>query len=200
MSKRTVWALAAAVVVVASGAVAVARSWEPYKFQGAATYKFRITQPDDEASQPILYSFDVRPAAGNAEDGRPQWRVTTTIERVMPQDEVESSAVFGMSPVLALAPTLMAGSPLFAGMLGQMDLSVGEKMSFFGAGRAEVTGKETVAGVEGFVCQLYMKQGEEMQRVAELVVNPDLAFPLRSRSYEDGQVKVEMLLLEYKKL
>ena len=77
-----------------------------------------------------------------------------------------------------------------------MDLKVGEKMNFFGAGIVKVIGKEKIAGREGFVCQLFQADEEE-KMMAEWVIDPELALPLRSKIFEDGELQGQIELVKY---
>ena len=197
MRTRTTILLTTTVVVLLSSAAALAGKWKPYDFKGAAFYKYRITKHEKGGKEQVVFTFEAKPAASTGSDRL--WDVTTSTQRVMKEDELKGAAVFGVSPILTLAPTLMIGHPLFATMIGEMELEVGEKLSFFGAGKAHVVDKVTVAGVEGFRCELFMKDGEAEKRVAEVVVNPDLAFPLRSRTFDGEAISLEMELLEYRK-
>jgi len=186
-------------ILFTTGALAFAGKWKPYEFNGAASYKYRITTYEDGGQKDLLFGFDLEPSTTKNAAGETQWRVTTTTQSLMNEDELKGAALFGVSPVLSMAPAMMLGNPMFGGLIGEMELEVGEKMSFFGMGKAVVTKKETVGGIEGYVCELYMKQDEGERKVAELVVHPDLAFPLRSRVYDEDQLQFQMELLEYKK-
>lgn len=199
MSSRRLSVLVSLVFVLAvSGAVALAGGWQPYGFKEAASYKYRIANHAGGETTELVYTLALQPTDKTV-NGQKLWKVATTNERFVPEGELEAAGIFGLDSVLGVLPTLMLGHPLFSSMVGEMELKVGEKMSFFGAGRAEVVGKEKVAGVEGFVCHLFMKQDDGEQKVAELVVNPDLPLPLRSRTFEDGELRFEMELIEYRK-
>jgi len=178
-------------VVLGLAAVAVADSWTPYEFSGPAYYKYRIVQ---HGTDEVVYALDVQRSELPG-----KLRVTTTTESLMDEEDLKGGAVWGASPILTMAPMLMLGNPMFSGLISQMDLAVGTKRDFYGAGYAEIVSKETVAGVEGFRCELYMKDGEKTVKQAEITVHPDLALPLRSLVYDDGKPKFEMTLLEYRK-
>ena len=79
----------------------------------------------------------------------------------------------------------------------EMDLEVGEKMSCYGIGLIKVTGKEKIAGREGFVCQLFQTMDDEEELVAEWIVDPELALPLRSRVFSEEKVESQIELIKY---
>lgn len=183
----------AALIVAGLAATAFADSWTPYDFKGPAFYKYKITQHEDGA-QEVTWSLDVK---ASAQEGK--YDVTTTTTSVMDASDLEGGNFWSASPVLTVVPVLMVGNGMFAGLVPQMDLSVGAKKDLLGAGYVEVAGKETVAGVEGYRCEIHVKDDEKMVKQAEITIHPDLALPLRSRIYEDGKVTFEMELLEYRK-
>jgi len=191
---RTTRALALCLTLVLGFAVvATADTWTPYEFKGPAFYKYRIVQHGSDAVE-VVYSLDVEQSELPG-----KYQVTSTVRSVMDEKDLKGGAVFGASPILTMAPMLMLGNPMFSGLISQMDLAVGTKRDLFGAGYAEVVAMETLAGVEGFRCELYLKEGEKTVKQAEITVHPDLALPLKSRVYDDGEIQFEMTLLEYRK-
>jgi ATP-dependent RNA circularization protein (DNA/RNA ligase family) len=87
-------------------------------------------------------------------------------------------------------------NPAYGFFFSQMDLKVGEKMNFFGAGIIKVIGKQKIAGREGFVCQLFQADEEE-KMIAEWVIDPDLALPLRSKIFDDNELQGQIELVKY---
>ena len=75
----------------------------------------------------------------------------------------------------------------------QLELNVGEKMSLWGAGLVKVTGKETVAGIEGYIVEFYQTQNGEDKLVTKMTINPDYPLPLRSEVE-----KTKSVLIKYK--
>jgi hypothetical protein len=55
---------------------------------------------------------------------------------------------------------------------------------------------EEMAGRSGFVCQLFDSE-EEDKMLAEWVIDPELALPLRSKTYGDDGIEGEIELLKY---
>ena len=81
-----------------------------------------------------------------------------------------------------------------------VELEVGREQIIPGAGKVKITGKETIAGLEGYVCELFTTEGSREQRSFVMVIRPGLALPLRSVVYgEDGKPRYEKVLLEYEK-
>ncbi len=194
---RTV-VLSALAVLVAGGIALAADHWKPNEYKGPARYKYKVTSYDGDQKNEVVYILDIQATGQKNADGQPLLRVSTTTETLTTQDDLTSSGYLGFSPAQAWAP-LVASSAMYIAWMGQLDLEVGEKMSFFGVGKAKVLAKETVAGVEGYACEISMKDGDEEKKVADLVVSPDLPLALRSRTYSDGKVQFEMELLEYQK-
>ena len=79
------------------------------------------------------------------------------------------------------------------------ELKEGEKMSLFGAGTVKVTGKETVGGRTGFVCQYFQKTGDEEELIWEWTVDPELALPIKSIVHDGGRETSRAELTAYKK-
>ncbi|MBU1291843.1 hypothetical protein KJ898_08645, partial [bacterium] len=57
-------------------------------------------------------------------------------------------------------------------------------------------GKEKIAGREGFVCQFFQADEEE-KMLAEWVIDPELALPLRSKIFEDNELQGQIELVKY---
>ena len=185
-------------VILTVGTVALfahADQWKPYEFKGPAFYKYKITTAEGGEPMEIVYSLDIQ----NAGQPAGAYRVTTSIKTLVKAEDMGAEAFFGSSQALAPVAMLVLGGPMYSAFLGQMDLAVGEKMSFFGAGYAKVVRKQTFAGLEGFVCEIWIKQGDTDQKQAELTIHSDFPFPLRSRAFEDGEPRFDMELLEYRK-
>lgn len=83
-------------------------------------------------------------------------------------------------------------------LFSQLELQVGEKMSFYGQGIIEVVGTETIAGRNGYVCRYTEKSEDEL--LAEWVIDPDLALPLRSKMYDGGEMMGQIELLVYEEI
>ncbi|MEA1939428.1 MAG: hypothetical protein U9N03_02055, partial [Candidatus Caldatribacteriota bacterium] len=60
----------------------------------------------------------------------------------------------------------------------------------------KVIGKEKIAGREGFVCQLFQADEEDIM-IAEWVIDPELALPLKSRIFEDNELQGQIELVKY---
>jgi hypothetical protein len=100
---------------------------------------------------------------------------------------------------MGLSPAMLVMNPLFGAFLEQVELKEGEKMSLFGAGLVKVTKKEEVGGRTGLICELYTKQDDKDVLTWSCTVDPALALPIRSITYEEGKERHRMDLVSYKK-
>ncbi len=87
----------------------------------------------------------------------------------MTKDELGPETAFGLMGSYGISLNMLVINPAYGFFFSQMNLKVGEKMNFFGAGIIKVTGKEKIAGREGFVCQLFQADEEE-KMIAEWVM------------------------------
>jgi hypothetical protein len=177
-------------------ALAHAQAWEPYAFQGDERFEYVI---HGSGQDEVIYILDIR--REGEENGEARYRVSYTTESVVTASQLGADmafgGAFGMSLNMAiLNPMYM----MFMGpMFGDLEWEVGERLSLFGMGRMTITGTETVAGHEGFVVQFESGQGDERELAAEWVINPEIALPLRSRTYERGEVAMEAVLRSYQR-
>ena len=114
----------------------------------------------------------------------------------MRKDKLGPEAAFGLWGVYGISLNMLVINPAYGFFFSQMDLKVGEKMNFMGAGIIKIIGKEKIAGREGFVCQLFQAD-EEDKMVAEWVIDPELALPLRSKVFEDDELQGQIELIKY---
>jgi hypothetical protein len=94
---------------------------------------------------------------------------------------------------------MMYGNSMFAAMAEGLDLADGGLLDLGKEGRAVVVRRETVAGIEGFLVDLFARDGDTETKAAELVLKSDLPFPLRSRMYVQGDLVFEMELLHHER-
>ena len=83
-----------------------------------------------------------------------------------------------------------------------LELEVGNSMQVFDGSRVRVVEKQTVAGVEGYLCRKTVREeDEEGNRIeilnSEWVIAPKVGWPLLVRVYRDDQVVYVMELVEY---
>jgi len=169
-----------------------AQKWEPYQFRGDERFEYKILWEEDEERGEIIYILDIK----RSEKDEEVFEVTYTTKGTLTKDELGPETAFGLWGVYGISLSMLVINPAYAFFFSQMDLKVGEKMNFFGAGIIKIIGKEKIAGREGFVCQLF-RPDEEDKMLAEWVINPELALPLRSKIFEDNELQGQIELIKY---
>lgn len=177
--------------------------WKPWQFQVGETYEFRMTDHSRPDQAPIQLVLDLAPSEVQGKDGAKQVAVSYTTTVLVKESELGPQTAFGGGAgALAMGPAMLMLNPMITGFADQLTLEVGEKMALFGAGRIEITEKVKVAGIEGFLCKMYgPKQQEQAGALQfEWVVNPEIAAPLKSVTYDrKGQKTMEFELVSYSK-
>jgi hypothetical protein len=168
------------------------KKWKPYQFVGNERYEYKILSIDGEERKEMGYIFDIRKK--DAEN----WDCTWSTKSVMKKSSQGAELLMG-GLGLGLSPAMFLMNPLFGAFLEQVELKEGEKMSLFGAGVIKVTKKETVGGRSGFTCELYTKQDNKDELTWSCTVDPALALPIRSITFEGGKEKHRMELVSYHK-
>jgi len=190
---RPAWILAFALVVLPSlsSAQDEKKNWKPYQFTGNERYEYKVVMTDGEEKKESGYILDIRKKG--EEDWDVTWATKSAMKKTTPGQEILMGGMAGLSPALFLM------NPFFGAFLEQVELKEGEKMSLLGAGMIKVVKKETVGGRTGFVCELYTKQDDKEQLTWSCTVDPALALPIRSLTFEGGKEKYRMELTSYKK-
>jgi hypothetical protein len=168
------------------------KKWKPYQFTGNERYEYKVLVTDGEEKKESMFALDVR------KKGEEDWDVTTSYRNTVKKSAQGAEILMG-GMGMGLTPALFLMNPLFGAFLEQVELKEGEKMSLFGAGVIKVTKKETVGGRTGLICELYTKQDDKDQLTWVCTVDPALALPIRSVTYEAGKEKYRMELVSYKK-
>ncbi len=174
------------------GQVVWAGKWEPFQFRGNERFEYKILLEEDEEESKVIYILDIK----KSEKDEDVFEVTYTTKGTLTKDELGPETAFGLWGVYGISLNMLVINPAYGYFFSQMDLKVGEKMSFFGAGIIKVIGKEKIAGREGFVCQLFSAD-EEDKMIAEWVIDPELALPLRSKIFEDEELQGQIELIKY---
>lgn len=188
---RTVILLALVLVIPA----ALAASWDPYAFSQPELYEFEINTPGEPSSGYIL---DIRDAGVTDEYGEALYEVLYTTRSLVTADEVGGS-MMGFGGGLMMAGLNSMYMMFLVPALSDMDMEVGERMSLMGMGRVTVAGIEEIAGVTGYALKLETKSDEEYELVTEWVINLDMPLPLVTRSYENGELASETVLVRYQR-
>jgi hypothetical protein len=165
--------------------------WKPYQFKGNERFEYKVVNTDGDEKKETGFILDVRNKS--AED----WEVTWSNKSVMKKSQGAELLLGGLAA--GVSPAMLLMNPIFGTFLEQVDLKEGEKMSLLGVGMIKVTKKETVGGRTGFVCELYTKVDNKDGLAWVCTIDPDLALPIRSVTYEEGKEKHRMELVAYKK-
>jgi len=179
-----------AVMMVASYfSLSWAEMWEPYQFQPQdQEYEYRITNFEEGAQQVSHYILKI----DQQETGQLEVSVQTTW--MATEDELGSEILGGWWTAGAFGLTMAFINPMYAAFFGGLDLHVGNKMSFFGAGLVQVVGTEKVAGRTGYICELLEKDGGKVQ--GRYVVDPAVPLPLKTELFnEEGNRQFQTELL-----
>ena len=184
-------------LVLALPALSGADKWKMPKEAKPLYYKMQSTTYDRKGrAKKMVYEIDITATEEKDDRGRPIFNVRTTQEHRVPAREIQTSQLAFGALQLGAAVAGMQWL-MYQGLLGAVELEVGEKMSYFGGMLAKVTAKETIAGHEGFVVKMFNTSKEQEELVAELVIHPAIPVALRARNYRKGQIKTENLMLEY---
>jgi len=173
-----------------------AEKWEPYQFKGNEYFEYKILLEENEQEEEAIYILDIKESSEKSTSGEEVFEVSYTTKGTLTKDELGAETAFGLWGVYGISLNMLVINPAYAFFFSQMDLKVGEKMNFFGAGIIKVIGKEKIAGREGFVCQLFQAD-EEDKMIAEWIIDPDLALPLRSKIFEDNELQGQIELVKY---
>ncbi|MBV8881605.1 MAG: hypothetical protein JO332_16735 [Planctomycetaceae bacterium] len=185
--------LALAVLALSRPAAAQdGNKWKPYQFKGSERYEYKMTTLDGDEKKECVYVLEVK------KKGAEDWELATTVRNGVKTAQLGAEHILG-GGFGAMSPVLYLMNPLYGAFIEQVELKDGEKMSLFGAGVIKVGAKETVGGRSGFNCKLTTKQDDKDQLTWEWTVDPDLALPIKSVSYEGGKEKTRVELVSYKK-
>ena len=166
-------------------------TWEPFEFRGNESYSFEVTWQGSEGEESSLYEFRI------LEDNDGGYTVRFISEvKLSSSDELTGDLVYGAWSGYGVPIGYLLVNPVYSMMFGELDLKVGERMSFYGQGKMEVVDTETVASRKGFLCKLTGEEG----LMGEWVIDPDLALPLRSKMYEPSGFDGAVELVKYERL
>ncbi len=196
ISKKFIIALLIGLLLFGIGQAVWAEKWEPYQFKGNEYFEYKILLEEDEEKGEAIYILDIKESSEKSTSGEEVFEVSYTTKGTLTKDELGAETAFGLWGVYGISLNMLVINPAYAFFFSQMDLKVGEKMNFFGAGIIKVIGKEKIAGREGFVCRLFQAD-EEDKMIAEWIIDPDLALPLRSKIFEDNELQGQIELVKY---
>lgn len=168
------------------------KKWKPYQFVGNERYEYKVVMSNDEEKKESGWILDLR------KKGAEEFEVTTSHRNAVKKD-LPGMEILAGGTGMGLSPIFFLMNPAYSAFLEQLELKEGEKLSLFGAGVIKVTAKETVGGRTGYTCKFFAKQDDKDVITAEWTIDPELALPLRSVTYEGGKEKARFTLVSYKK-
>jgi len=196
INKKLIIVLLIVMFLLGAGQAIWAEKWEPYQFKGNERFEYKILLEEDGEEEESIYILDIKESSEKSKSGEEVFEVSYITKGTLTKDELGPETAFGLMGSYGISLNMLVINPAYGFFFSQMDLKVGEKMNFFGAGIIKVIGKEKIAGREGFVCQLFQADEEDMM-IAEWVIDPELALPLKSRIFEDDELQGQIELVKY---
>lgn len=149
--------------------------WEKLgKFNGNEHFEYRVNSTDHRGEHSMIYILDIKPAGEDYE-------VSYTTKGKLTKSELGLETAFGLWGAYGISLNMVVLNPMYMAFFPQLELQVGEKMSFFGAGLMKVVGEETIAGIKGYKVEFYQTQNSEEKLVSEMTINPEIPLPLKSK-------------------
>lgn len=164
------------------------KKWKAFQFAGNEKFDYKVVQIENEEKKETGFSLDLR------KKGEDQFEVTWSNRNLMKKDQGAEILMGGVGFI----PILLF-NPGFSAFFEQLELQEGEKMAILGFGTIKVGAKETVGGRTGFPCTLVTPQDGKDVVAFQWTIDPELALPIRSVTYENGKEKARVELLSYKK-
>lgn len=191
MKRKFMMVVLAGLFLVGTWQTVLAKKWQPYQFKGNERFEYEAITYEDEEEKQVLYILDIKELEEDTLE------ITYTTKGTLKREELGMEAVYGLWGFHGISLIGLILNPSYSMYFQEMDLEVGEKMSFLGLGLVKVTGREKIAGREGFVCQFFQTTDDEEELVAEWTVDPELALPLRSRVFSEEKVESQIELIKY---
>ena len=164
--------------------------WNAYVFKKPASYTYKFIDKGGGKE----YTFTIQ-YLGRAKNGNYKFRYSVDYEAN--QSDVENGGIFALMIGASVNNAYFMFLPIVYSVFRQFDISVGSQMAIFGLGVLKVEGKEKVAGIDGYVVNLYDPNGEKFM---SWVVNPDIPVPLKLVMHEEdtGNPNVYIVLIKHK--
>ncbi|MBE0478600.1 hypothetical protein IBX65_05715 [Candidatus Aerophobetes bacterium] len=173
------------------------KSWQAFEFRGDERFEYRVSWEMGEEEKEAIYILDIRKSDERTAEGEAIFDVSYTTKGKLRKEDLGPEAAFGLWSIYGVSLNILVLNPAYGFFFSQVDMKVGEKISFYGAGAVKIPGKETIAGRDGFVCQFLQTVDEKEELVAEWVIDPGIALPLRSRVFEEGELLSQIELIRY---
>lgn len=174
-----------------------AQKWQAFEFRGDERFEYRVNWKIGEEEKEAMYILDIRRSLEQTPEGEAIFEVSYTTQGKLSKEELGPEAAFGLWSMYGISLNILVLNPAYGYFFAQMDMSVGEKMSFDGAGAVKIPRRETIGGREGFVCQFFQMVDGEEELVAEWVIDPEIALSLRSKVFEKGELISQIELIGY---
>lgn len=192
-----------------------AGTWKPYQFQKGERYEFKIVLDLEETEEVTEEGGEeiTETSIGEESIGKesiyiietkevPQKEgfveLTFTTKSIIKEEDLSYEKVFGFGEITGIPLSMLIINPMYSYIFEQIDLEVGEKVKLLGIGSVKVISKEKIIGREGFVCQFFQQtEKNEEKLLAEWIIDPDLALPLRAKNFEDGKLRNLFELISY---
>lgn len=188
MKRKFMMVVLAGLFLVGTWQTVLAKKWQPYQFKGNERFEYEVITYEDEEEKQVFYTLDIKELEEDT------FEITYITKGTLKREELGMETVYGF---YGISLGGLIANPFYSMYFQEMDLEVGEKMSLWGAGSMKVTGKEKIAGREGFVCQFFQTIDDEEELVAEWTVDPELAMPLRSKVFSGEKVESQIELIKY---
>jgi len=181
----------------ASNPSAFAQKWEPYQFKGNERYEFKISWLQDEKKE-VVYIMEMKDTGKKDENDEAILDVSFTVKGQMNKAEFSEGSLESIIDMHGLSLNIILFNPVYKFIFAEIDVKEGEKTNFAGMGVVKITGKEKIAGREGFVCQFLQKDDSDKEQLTmEWVIDPALGLPLRTKNFESGQLQSQCELVKY---
>jgi hypothetical protein len=197
MERKLTAVVLAGLFVAGTWQVALAAKWQPYQFKGDERFEYKVIWEVRKEKKEATYILDIKKGGKKTTEGGEVFEVSYTTRSTLKKEELGQGAAFGLWGTYGISLNALVLNPLYSIYLTRVDLKAGEKMSFYGAGTVKVSGKQKVAGREGFLCQLFQARKDVEELAAEWIIDPELALPLRSKVFRKGKVESQAELIKY---
>ena len=163
--------------------------WEPFKLHPAVKFVDLQYRIQNQQGDTVVYGIQVKRLKDQ------QVRIKISSEAELNEDQIGAQTLMGFWGVFGLSQFIFF-NPAFAMFYSQMDLEVGEKMSFFGAGFAKVTGEKTVGGRKGRVVEFYQRENGKDRLISKTVIDPKIFIPIENITYDqNGRAETRISLI-----
>lgn len=197
IKKGVIGAVLVGLLMVIVSQMVFAKQWQPFQFKGNERFEYQVSWQTHDKIKDATYILDLKKSEEKTEIGEDLYEVSYTTRGKLRKEDLGPEAAFGFWSAYGISLNILILNPAYGFFFAQMDLKVGEEMNFYGAGIVKIPGKAYIAGKEGFVCQFLQQVDGKEQLVAEWVIDPELALPIRSRVFENNQVQSEVELISY---